>query len=806
MPEETRYPADEDLTALLRNLVSHHDATLVGIAVLVCLFGGYTLFAIADHSARVRSDRRVLWLGMGAVAGGVTIWATHFIAMLAYRDGMPVDYSAGLTTVSVVVAIGGTMLTLLLSRALEAAWAKVAAGIVFSGTISTMHFVGMSAMSTEAYMDYDHKVVAASILLGTLSTVSAIFAFRVLRRQGMRYGSATLLFAAGVATIHFGSMAAMRMRPSAGMAMSAGNGVPALLAIAITFGVIVVIGIALGGARVAAHDMRRDADETERMRSLANLSLEGLIVLDDGGRAIDANKRIDEFLGRSAIGLRISEILPNVHPATFTGELRSDPVECDMPRADGSRLPVEVFVHRTAHLRRQAVVVVVRDLTERVEAEHRVRHVANHDPLTGLPNRVLFMDRLERAVARTARNNGKTALLYIDLDGFKSVNDVFGHSKGDEVLCGTTALIEGTLRSGDTLARLGGDEFAIVQGDGDQPESAERLARRIIAEIEGSYGNGRGDVSLGASIGIAISPDDSRDPAALVRHADIALYKAKEAGRGTYRFFESAMDEALQERHSIESEMRHALASGEISLVYQPQMNADSGEITGFEALVRWNHPQRGNIPPDVFIPVAEQSGFIVPLGAWILREACREAASWARPLSIAVNLSPIQFQQGALKKRVETTLADTGLAPERLELEITETALLRDRDSTIATLNALKAMGIRIAMDDFGTGYSSLSNLQSFPFDKIKVDRSFVSSIEEDEKASSIVKAVIGLGHSLSLPIVAEGVENREQLDILLSERCTEIQGYLVGRPLPIAAFRHLTEIGTSGADSVAA
>jgi EAL domain-containing protein (putative c-di-GMP-specific phosphodiesterase class I) len=235
-------------------------------------------------------------------------------------------------------------------------------------------------------------------------------------------------------------------------------------------------------------------------------------------------------------------------------------------------------------------------------------------------------------------------------------------------------------------------------------------------------------------------------------------------------------------------------------------MNADSGEITGFEALVRWNHPQRGNIPPDVFIPVAEQSGFIVPLGAWILREACREAASWARPLSIAVNLSPIQFQQGALKKRVETTLADTGLAPERLELEITETALLRDRDSTIATLNALKAMGIRIAMDDFGTGYSSLSNLQSFPFDKIKVDRSFVSSIEEDEKASSIVKAVIGLGHSLSLPIVAEGVENREQLDILLSERCTEIQGYLVGRPLPIAAFRHLTEIGTSGADSVAA
>ncbi|MDO6413116.1 EAL domain-containing protein [Sphingomonas sp. BIUV-7] len=792
------------MTALVRNLASHHDATLVTIAILVCLFGGYTLFAIADHSSRVPANRRVLWLGMGAVAGGVTIWATHFIAMLAYRNGMPVAYSAKLTAVSVVVAIAGTMLSVLIGRTMVIAWAKPAAGLALGATISTMHFIGMSAMSTASPMQYDHRIVAWSIVLGTLLTTLAIAAFGFLRRPVARYLSATLLFTAGVGTIHFGSMAAMQMHDHAGPAVS--QSVPSLLAIAITFGVIVVIGIALGGARIAAHDMRRDADESERMRSLANLSLEGLIVLDEAGIVIDANKRIDRFLGRPVIGLHIQEILPNVHPAMFTDDLRSEPVESELPRADGSRLPVEVLVHRTTHLRRAALVVVVRDLSERVEAQRRVLHVARHDPLTGLPNRLLFMERLESAVARTARTHGKTALLYIDLDGFKSVNDVFGHTKGDQVLIGTASLIETTLRSGDTLARLGGDEFAIVQSDGDQPEAAERLARRIITEIERGYGNGRGDVSLGASIGIAIAPDDSSEPAVLVRHADIALYKAKEAGRGTYRFFESAMDEALQERHSIEADMRNALAAGEIFLVYQPQMNADTGEITGFEALVRWNHPERGIIPPDAFIPVAEQSGFIVPLGAWILREACREAASWARPLNIAVNLSPVQFQQGALRKRVETTLIDTGLAPERLELEITETALLRDRDATIATLNELKSMGIRIAMDDFGTGYSSLSNLQSFPFDKIKVDRSFVSTIEEDEKAASIVKAVISLGHSLSLPIVAEGVESAEQLAMLRVERCTEIQGYLIGRPLPISAFRHLIDSDASEAGSVAA
>jgi diguanylate cyclase (GGDEF)-like protein/PAS domain S-box-containing protein len=779
------------MISIIRNVTDHHDLTLVGVAVLVCLFGGFALFSIASHASRVRAQHRILWLGMGAIAGGTTIWATHFVAMLAYRDGMQVQYAPGLTTVSVIIAILGTLLALLVSRAIDTIWAKLAAGIALGGTITSMHFIGMRAMSTDQYMQYDDAVVAVSIVLGTIYTTLAILSFRIFTRPLLQFGCATLLFTLGVGTIHFGAMAAMHMQmPMHDMAMPMAQGDQSVLAVAVTFGVLIVIAIAFLSERFASHGLQRDADEMERMRSLANISLEGLIVLGDDGIAVDANDRVAEFAGQSITGMHIAEILPNVHPAFFTGELQEDSIESELLRPDGSRLPVEILVHRTLHLRRSAMVIVIRDLTERFEAESRIHHIANHDALTGLPNRVLFKDRLEQAIVRSARSGSKTALLYIDLDGFKSVNDVFGHGKGDEVLCGAANLIASTLRSGDTLARLGGDEFAIVQSDASQPEGAETLARRITAEIERVYGSGKGDVSLGASIGIAIAPDDATDYAALVRLADIALYKAKEAGRGTWRFFEAAMDDALRERHLIESELRHALQSGEITLAYQPQMNADTGEISGFEALVRWTHPVRGNIPPDTFIPVAEQSGFIVPLGAWVLREACREAASWRHPLRIAVNVSPIQFQQGALRKRVEVILADTGLEPGRLELEITESALMRDRDATIATLNELKAMGIRIAMDDFGTGYSSLSNLQCFPFDKIKVDRSFVATVQDDDKASSIVKAVIGLGHSLSLPIVAEGVENAWQLEMLQKERCTEIQGYLVSKPMPISAF----------------
>jgi diguanylate cyclase (GGDEF)-like protein len=780
---------------IFRNVADHHDGTLVGIAVLVCLFGGYTLFAIAGHSGRVSATVRLFWLAMGGVAGGTTIWATHFIAMLAYHDGMPAQYAAGPTATSAIVAVLGTTLALLIGRTLDGIWTKPLAGVTLAGAITTMHFLGMHAMSTDGFMHYDRGIVAWSIGLGTLFAILSVMASSNLHRPIARKGLATLFFVLSIATIHFGSMAAMRMEMPAGAMMAKGADQTALAA-AVTFGVLTVIGISLLSERFASHQIRRDIEEADRLRSLADISLEGLMVLDTRDMVIDANRRMEMFYRRPVTGLHISQILPDVPIAFFAEDQVRDPIGTRLLRADEPDMPIEVLVHRTTHMRRLARVVAVRDLTERVEAEKRIRYVANHDALTGLPNRLLFMDRLEQAIARTRRTGAKAALLYIDLDGFKSVNDVFGHAKGDEVLCGVSALMTNILRSGDTLARLGGDEFAIVQCDCAQPGGAEVLARRLTAEIERVYGTAQGDVSLGASIGIAIAPDDAIDASMLVRNADIALYKAKDSGRGTWQFFETEMDRALRERHLIESELRQALDAGEIFLAYQPQMNADTGEITGFEALVRWQHPRQGLIAPDVFIPIAEQSGFIVPLGAWVLREACSEAARWANPLRIAVNLSPVQFQQGALTKRVKAILSETGLEPSRLELEITESALMRDRDATIAALDELKAYGIRIAMDDFGTGYSSLSNLQSFPFDKIKVDRSFVSMIEDDEKASSIVKAIIGLGHSLALPIVAEGVESHEQLNRLRLERCTEIQGFLVSRPLPIATFEHI--VGT--------
>jgi diguanylate cyclase (GGDEF)-like protein len=436
----------------------------------------------------------------------------------------------------------------------------------------------------------------------------------------------------------------------------------------------------------------------------------------------------------------------------------------------------------------QYLITLIRDVTARKRNEQKLAHMAHHDPLTELANRAAFNECIAATLERAADAGDSFAVLSLDIDGFKTVNDVLGHTTGDALLRAVAQRMAWA-SEGAFLARTGGDEFALITPTGPQPEGGMALAERLTAALASEIEVDGRSLRVGLTIGVGIFPRDGADAATLVANADAALFRAKSEARGSVRFFEMATDRQLREKRALEQDLRSAIGRGEIALHYQPQALI-AGGITGFEALVRWHHPCHGLVPPSTFIPLAEESGTIMALGEWILRSACREAASWRQPLRVGINLSPVQFQHGDLPSLVHQVLMETGLPAARLELEITEGVLIGDFTRALAILRRLKALGVRIAMDDFGTGYSSLSYLQSFPFDKIKIDRAFIANLGHSEQAATIIRAVIALGRGLGLPVLAEGVETEEQMRFLARENCDEIQGYLVGRPLPIEDY----------------
>jgi len=428
----------------------------------------------------------------------------------------------------------------------------------------------------------------------------------------------------------------------------------------------------------------------------------------------------------------------------------------------------------------------------------QIARLAHYDPLTDLPNRVLFQKSLTEALARRSRKGDQLAVHFIDLDRFKTVNDTLGHPLGDALLGEAAERLRRCVREGDTVARLGGDEFAVVQTGLSDMDGATRLAARIVTAMAAPFDLAGHQVVIGASVGVAASPSDGEDADELLKKADMALYRAKGDGRGAFHFFEQAMDEQLQARRALELDLRRALQDGEFELFYQPLYHLGDERVTGCEALLRWNHPERGMVSPADFIPLAEEIGLIAPLGEWVLRAACAEAAGWPDHVRLAVNLSPAQFRDRSLVATVVSALAGSGLPAQRLELEITESVLLQDNAANMTMLHDLKALGVRISMDDFGTGYSSLSYLRSFPFDKIKIDQTFVRDILHDSDALAIIKAVLDLGASMGVTTTAEGVETQAQLDALRGQGCAEIQGYFISRPAPASEIAKM--LGVQG------
>ncbi|HEY0890511.1 MAG TPA: EAL domain-containing protein [Nocardioides sp.] len=656
---------------------AHHDPFLVATAALLCLAGAWATSRFFQRMTDDRYGQRASWLFLTALASGVTIWCTHFVAMLGYHPGTPMDFDRWQTALSLAVAVLGSAAGFLVAGGDQPSRFRPALGGVLVGlAVASMHYVGMSALRVQGTVLWDTPVVAVSVACAVVLGAGALHvARRPLRHAG---NLMWVLFAASVLLLHFVGMRAMAVVPSSVDATYTDD--ESLYVLAVTIAALSFVTIGAGAAGYLIDDRTRTA------------------------------------------------------------------------------------------------------------AVERFRRLALTDVLTGLPNRASFNERLHADIQRARRQGHRLALVVIDIDDFKEINDLRGHNVGDEVLSVLGGRMSELVRedAGAFIARVGGDEFVAlvrVGEDRDLPGFLARLQHALSAPIHLDSDL----LAPQASIGAAVFPDDAADAETLINNADLAMYRAKSDPLHELQVYDAMLDEQTRVRRGMAADLRKALERDELSLQYQVQTAVPSGEIRGYEALLRWQHPTLGPISPAEFIPLAEATGLIVPIGEWVLRTACAEAATWEPAYRVAVNVSAVQLARPGLVESVRSALADSGLPAERLELELTETALFTERQRAGEALAEIKALGVGIALDDFGTGYSSLDALRSFPFDRIKIDRSFFSGSGTPEQTVVLVQAVLSLGRTFGMRVLAEGIETTDQLALLTTTGCDEAQGYLFGRPTPV-------------------
>ncbi|SED62046.1 bifunctional diguanylate cyclase/phosphodiesterase [Bradyrhizobium erythrophlei] len=841
---------------VLTCLSGEHDWRLVLLAGLVCFVASIVAVNIFHRAIASQARTRLIWIAIAGAAIGYGIWATHFIAMLAYEPGVPTGYGIVLTGLSLVAAMMLTSGGLGLAASDSSSWRAPVGGAVIGVGIASMHYLGMWALEVPGHVVWSMDLVAASIVLGMLFGYAAL---SVAVRYQDRWMSlvAALLLTLAIVSHHFTAMGAVEIVPDPLLAPEALSLSPAFLAIVIAGVALSVLGMSLVGvladrrlalrtrrfeeiisqlslARQQVEASQKELEEQRlRLDTAINHMGEGLCMFDAEKRLVVCNERYAKMYRLPPELLRPGtahrEIITHrIANGILKGET-SDSAATQvlatlnaLPPGEISSRVDELADGRLICVTRQPMpgggwVATHRDVTEQRRSEAKITHMAQHDALTDLPNRVLLKEWMEQALAGARCGGPSLAVLMLDLDRFKDVNDTLGHPAGDALLKSVASRLRRCVSDTTLVARLGGDEFAVIDYVTDPVAEAGVLAERIRKALSEPIDLGDHRVTTTTSIGIAIAPRDGTDSDEVLRSADLALYSAKSGGRGSFRFFEPELDRLLQTRRSLERDMRGALAKGEFELHYQPFINVASGETSGFEALLRWHHPQRGTVSPAQFIPLAEETGLIVPLGEWVLRTACAEAAKWPDDLKIAINLSPVQFRSPELVPVIVHALASSGVSPDRLELEVTETAIIQDSEAVFAALSQLHDLGVRIALDDFGTGYSSLSFLQKFPFDKVKIDRSFVSELAgATDESRRIARAVVRFAVSLGKTTTAEGVETREQLDILRADACVEVQGFhfspavqsekvaqMIGGRMPAAAERPAVRLAMAGAAS---
>ncbi|MBR1131265.1 EAL domain-containing protein [Bradyrhizobium iriomotense] len=807
-------------------LTAEHDWRLVVLAGLVCFVASIVAASIFHRAIATRARTRWIWIAIAGAAIGYGIWATHFVAMLAYEPGVTTGYGLVLTAFSLAAAMLLTSVGFGVAVGASRRWGALAGGVIVGGGIASMHYLGMWALEVPGRVTWSVDLVIVSIILGMCLGYAALAAALTYQDYRGTLGAAVLLTLA-IVSHHFTAMGAVQITPDPTLATDTLSLSPAFLALAIAGVALSVLGMSLIGvladrrlasrtarfegiisqlsvARQQLEDSQQELQgQTLRLDTAINHMVEGLCMFDAEKRLVVCNERY----------ARLYQLPPELlRTGTSHTDIIRHRIAKGILKGDSSEGAAEQFISKLAALPFDAVssridefadgrlICVTRqpmagggwvathlDVTEQRRSEAKITHMAQHDALTDLPNRVLLRERMEHAIAVTRNGGLDLAVLMLDLDRFKEVNDTLGHPAGDALLRVVAARLRECVTETALIARLGGDEFAVIDYVTNPAVEAAALAENIRKALCEPFDLGDHRVTVGTSIGIAIAPRDGNDSDVILKSADLALYSAKSGGRGAFRFFEPQLDELMHARRNLEREMRAALAGRQFELHYQPFVRAATGETCGFEALLRWHHPQRGLVLPGEFIPLAEETGLIVPLGEWVLRTACAEAATWPAHVRIAINLSPAQFRSKELVPVIVGALASSGLAPHRLELEVTETVIMHDSEAVFAVLAQLRELGVRIALDDFGTGYSSLSFLQRFPFDKVKIDRSFVDELSSTRaEARHLARAVVRFAVSLGKTTTAEGVETEEQLDILREEGCVETQGYYFSRPMP--------------------
>jgi len=777
-------------------ILQTHDLRVLLLAVAIGALGSFVTLFLFGQARDIQGQGRGGWLCLAGFSAGAVMWTSHFVALLAFEPPFPILFEP-------TVAGGAFFVAVLLATVGLALALYGPPNFAFAGGA----LLGIAALATHTTVIHSihlaGTIARQEVLLGLgaiLATACGAVAIARTRREGRNVQIiAPLLLASGMLIVHFVGMAALSVAPSSATELPAQTLEPRILAYFVAAMAILLVGTGFATTLIA-RGARLQA--LTQLRSIANASVEGLI-LTDGSTILDFNESIRALVGPvRAARLRRSTIWEVLD---YRGDRTLERFEAQL-LTEADPIPVEVIARSTEADGAIRRIFAIRDLRERRAAEQRILYLAHFDTLTGLPNRASFQERLENDLAAALARNGEVALMIIDLDRFKEINDVHGHAAGDEVLKATAARITGLLSHSEFAARLGGDEFVVVQNGRDQPNSAARLAGKIIEAFAKPMVLFGQPLHVNLTIGVAVSPRDGDDVRKLLANADLALYRAKEEGRARACFFTAEMDETVRERRILSQQLTQALEDDALEVHYQAQASISTGEIIGFEALARWNHPTKGYISPAQFIPIAEETDLILQLGEWVLRRVCTEAARWSRPYKVAVNLSPIQFKMGNLPELIHQILLETGMPPHRLELEITESALIEDLQRTLDMLRRIKALGVAIAMDDFGTGYSSLSTLQAFPFDKLKIDKSFVDKIESRHQSTVIVTAVLGLGRSLDIPVLAEGVENEAQRTFLHDEACQAAQGYLFGRPVPLDEIAHIVNAPEASREEAAA
>lgn len=764
-----------------------HGSGHVIAAVLICAFSAIaTMFVF--HRGQVSQSMRVtrVWAAVAGVVTGLGIWATHFVAMLGYQPGFEVQYDGLITAVSALIAVLGFMTTSQILITSMSPLRRVASALIATVAVAVMHYYGMTALNVSALIEHDETYVTASIVVsGLFFAMTYSIGLSDTRKWRNFIGLGATL--AAVASLHFIGATGLNVIPLQGLvearfAISANT---LEVWVALVLGLILICAVMAAGfdsfvERFAAANRRK-------ISILANSALEGLFIVSRTGEVVEVNKAAQSLLGlprAEILGREITALLPLGKAFDPKTEGTKDWGERELTRADGTSLWADISLHVHQDREQRFSVFVVRDLTERRAHEAEIRTLAFQDKLTGLANRAAFKRAVDEHL--DAGEPPFIGMLLVNLKDFKSTNDQHGHEIGDVLLQQVAARIAGSLPEASTLARFAGDEYAILLPDLASAKPVTATAKTLFQAVRVPVSCDGRDIPVEISIGAVCMRKGRTDFQSLLKAAERALSAAKRQERTRFRLYDAELHSQQELGKALEADLAHAVARDEFVLHYQPKVDAKSRKVVGYEALIRWNRPGHGLVYPDAFIPIAEKSDMINAIGAWTIRRACRDAMTWAKDVHVSVNLSGRQFLDVDLGANVLQALSESGLPGERLELEITETALVQNAEIAARVLKQLKTLGISIALDDFGTGYSSMSYVQSFEFDRIKIDKSFVDELGQDKKATSIVETIVYLGRALSVPIVAEGVETEAQAQFLTAINCRELQGYLIARPMP--------------------